>query len=262
MLIDANDVPGDVRADVCIVGGGAAGITLALELANAQLSVVVLESGDTEREESVEALAGGVTTGRSYPLATTRLRYLGGATNHWSGFCRPLDPIDFEPRPWIPYSGWPFSRAELDPYYGRAQTVCGLGPFEYDVDWWQERVGLETLPDDGVLATALYQVSPPVRFGEEYRPALTAAANVDVYLHADVVGLDLAPDGEAVSRARVATLAGNSWSASARVFVLAAGAIEVARLLLTSRDQQPEGIGNANDLIGRFFMEHPHMPRA
>ena len=41
-------------------------------------------------------------------------------------------------------------------------------------------------------------------------------------------------------------------------YVLALGGVENARVLLASRSQQREGVANGHDVVGRYFMEHPH----
>ena len=140
MLVDARTVPGDktFEADLCIVGAGAAGITMARELTNKGLSVIVLESGGFEFDEEVQGLYRGDTLGPFMPsgeayLTRSRLRYFGGSTNHWEGQCRPLDDIDFEERSWVPDSGWPFPKSHLETYYKRAASVCQIEPFDYDV---------------------------------------------------------------------------------------------------------------------------------
>lgn len=110
MFVDSRTLPADTRlqADVCIVGAGAAGITLARELAGASRRVLLLESGGFTADLNTQALYQGRNTGLTYfPLTVCRLRHFGGSTNHWEGECRPSDAIDFEAREGIPMSGWP-----------------------------------------------------------------------------------------------------------------------------------------------------------
>ncbi len=129
MIEDLRKLPPDstITADVCLIGAGAAGITIARELAGSALRVCLVEGGGTQYEyqESQELYAGD-SVGAPVGLVAGRLRFLGGTTNHWSGRCAPLDELDFQRRDWIPYSGWPIDRSELDPYYARACKVAGF----------------------------------------------------------------------------------------------------------------------------------------
>jgi NAD(P)-dependent dehydrogenase (short-subunit alcohol dehydrogenase family) len=98
-FIDARQIPDGtgLTPDLAIVGGGPAGITLALALANTHIKILLLESGGMDFEPATQALYEGAETGVRYiPLNATRLRYLGGCSNHWGGWSRPLDEIDFE----------------------------------------------------------------------------------------------------------------------------------------------------------------------
>ncbi|HEX9643259.1 MAG TPA: FAD-dependent oxidoreductase, partial [Acidimicrobiia bacterium] len=110
MLRDANAVPplATLRADVCVVGGGAAGITVARDLRESGLTVVVLESGGLEHDGATQSLYEGTAGGDAdVGLTACRERVLGGSTARWAGWCRPLDADDFEGRDWIPMSAWP-----------------------------------------------------------------------------------------------------------------------------------------------------------
>ncbi|MEA3290837.1 MAG: NAD(P)-binding protein, partial [Pseudomonadota bacterium] len=194
MFVDATSLPDGepIDTDICIVGAGAAGITMARELAGSRYSVALLESGGLELDARTQSLYEGKNTGiPTFDLQVNRLRFFGGTTNHWAGHCRLLDPIDFERRDWVPHSGWPISHHELGPYYTRAQPICGLGPARYeDLNYFTECTGLPALPLDGNrLKTAVYNQSPPTRFGKEYRNELRRAHNVIVYLKANVLEL-------------------------------------------------------------------------
>src|SRR4030095_10473110 len=135
-MIDSGSL---IEGDVCIVGAGAAGISMALEWINAPHRIILLEGGVFEYDPQVQELYAGKTTGQPYyPLKSARLHYFGGTTGHWAGYCSPFDPIDFEKRDWVPYSGWPFSRAHLDPFYARANQKLELGPYEYDASYWEK----------------------------------------------------------------------------------------------------------------------------
>lgn len=267
MLIDAYTITEDslITTDICIVGAGAAGITLAREFIDQPYEVCILESGGFDFDEQTQSLYQGENTGLPYyPLKEARARYFGGTTNLWAGWCRPMDEIDFQDRPWMPYSGWPITKGELDPYYERAQQVCGLGSFAYDFKNWKN--ALENLqhcrPDfDEEIETHIWQIVPPqyLRFGEAYQTQLEQAHNIKTYLHANVVEIATNDTTREVTHLRVACLNGKQFRVSAKVFILAVGGIENPRLLLASNQVASNGLGNQHDLVGRFFMEHPHL---
>lgn len=260
MILDARSLPADtsIDADIVVVGAGAAGITIARELAGTRHRVVVLESGGFEFGADTQALyAGEVVDDRYDPLDATRLRYFGGSTNHWEGNCRPFDDIDFEPRSWLPHSGWPFRRAALVPYYPRAEALCETGAFDYgDSGWPGDGDDAPLAFDSRRIQTGIYRRGPPTRFGQAYRQDLVRADNVTVYLHANVVEIETDKTAASVTGLRCATLVGGTFRVTGYRYVLACGAIENARLMLLSDRHRPGGLGNDNDLVGRFFTDH------
>jgi choline dehydrogenase-like flavoprotein len=252
VLTDARSVAtgSSLDADVCVVGAGAAGITIARQLRDSGLRVILLESGGFEPDKRTQALYRGKNEGREYfPLDVSRLRYFGGTTNHWNGWCRPLDPIDLEERPEIPRSGWPIRHSELAPWYGVAAELVQLEDFSVDQS---RREPASRLPlDSSYVTSQLFWYSPPTRFGEVYRRDLVAADDITVYLHANVV--DITPAARPTVAVR--TLSGRSFRATCSALVLCCGGIENARLLLSARD----GRGIGGKAVGRYFMEHPHV---
>lgn len=266
MFLDARTL-GDgslIEADICIVGAGAAGITLARDLADGKRRVMLLESGGLDFDQETQELYQGRSTGQAFtPLVADRLRYLGGTTNHWSGSCHPFDPIDFEPREYVSASGWPFGRDTLEPYYRRAQELCQLGPFTYEPkDWTASDSGVLDLGADARLTTRIYQYSPPTRFGEVYRQDLATRQDLSVCLHANAVAIETDTAGMGVTGLHLATLHGPKLRARAKLYVLAAGGIEIPRLLLNSNAVQKTGLGNGAGLVGRYFMDHAFLPNA
>ncbi len=269
-FIDARTVAAGsiIETDLAIIGGGPAGISLALALAGSPIKMVLLESGAMNFDGRTQALYAGAESGFPYlKLEGSRLRYLGGSTNHWGGWCRPLNGIDFEARDWLPHSGWPFGRAEIEPYFKRAQSLVEAGPLVYDrgSDWTKE-IGAPLDLGDGGVYTSWFQFSKtrtsflPTHFGRRYADDLRRIAHLSPYVHANVTGLRLAPDATSLDHLDVATLTGNTFTVKPRITVLATGAMENARLLLASNDVAPRGVGNADDLVGRFFADHP-IPR-
>ena len=260
MFLDAQEVTADLRADVCIVGAGAAGIPLALQLGKKH-RVVLLESGGFEYEPETQDLYAGRQTGiRTDELVQARLRYLGGTTGHWGGWVRPMDKLDFEARDWVPHSGWPIARSDLNPYYDRAHHVCRVKDRKYDPEHWTppklRRQGV-VLEDPTFHNVVFHTGTGPLRFGTYYREALEKSERIQAVLHANAVDLDTDPEARHVTGIQVSTLGKRRFRVAARHHVLALGTVENARLLLHSDRVQKEGLGNGRDLVGRFFLQHP-----
>jgi choline dehydrogenase-like flavoprotein len=249
-----------LTADLCIIGGGPAGISLALALAGQPIDILLIESGGIEYDADAQALSHAEGNDLPYEIADMRLRMLGGSTNHWAGYCRPLDPETFERRAWIPHSGWPISRADLDPFYPKAAELCEIGSIELDPALWAGRRGLDHLDLTGrsTLTDAVFQLSPFTRFGDAYLAELEAAGNIRLCLNTTIARLTPTENGRTISSAEAVTFAGNGFTIEARTFVVACGGVENARLLLASNDVVAPGIGNQHDQLGRYFMDHGH----
>jgi choline dehydrogenase-like flavoprotein len=219
-------------------------MALALDLEAAGVRVLMLAGSETEGEGEVD--------GAPYPpLASTRAGGVGGTAALWDAELAPgtlgaryapLHPIDFERRPGLPASGWPFAREALDPFYVSAQRFCAADPFEY---------AQRSPPFGGaVIAAGAFRFGPATAFLETHRAALARSRTTTVLVGAHATRVRLAADGRAVESVELASAPQRSLAVSARAYVLATGGIENARLLLHS------GVGNA-ELVGRCFMDHP-----
>lgn len=270
MLIDSRTILVDtvIDADICIVGAGPAGITLAREFLNTGLEVCLLESGDFELDSETQKLSiGTIISQDQYPLdelEAGRQRGFGGASCLWHVDLgaqvgvryAPLDPIDFQKRDWFPYSGWSISYASLLSYYKRAQQICEIGPFRYDSEPWITPTKPELLFKNQSLETTIFQFGPRDIFSQQYKTEILQSPNVSLYLYANVTQIATTETANQVTHLSVACLNGNTFTIKAQVYVLAMGGIETARLLLASNQTQSQGLGNQHDLVGRFYMDH------
>lgn len=250
-----------IGTDLCIIGSGAAGITIAREFIGSGVRVCLLEAGGLSVDPEVADRSVIDSVGREYvDKDSTRLRLFGGSTNHWGGHCVPLQPIDFEKLDWVDYSGWPYTYDELEPYYRRAHAVLGLDAFDYDAPRISQALGLERLPFDPSAVETVISRYNPVRFGLTFGSELDAATNLRVITYAEVTRLNLQDGAEALSTASIVTVAGNEFKVNAKYFVLAAGGIENPRILLLSNHQRSPGLGNHSGFVGRLFQEHLWYP--
>lgn len=269
MLFDARTLPNGetIATDVCIVGTGPAGLTLAREFTNQSFRVCLLESGGLDPDSETQGLCVGETEGEPYSdLDILRRRQCGGTANDWTVQITPtqkgvrygtLDEVDFEQRDWLPYSGWCFNRADLEPFYKRAQSVCQAGFFDYEADGWEDGEN-QRLPLKGNrVQTTMFQFGPSAAFTRVERDRAIQARNITLYLNANVVALETDETATTVTGVRVACLSGNQFEVAAKIVILATGGLENARLLLLSNRVQKAGLGNQHDLVGRFFMDHP-----
>lgn len=253
-----------LTADICIIGGGPAGLTLASSLDGTPARVVVIEAGgEPSPPRGLDELSVASGDGELAPPLRIPPR-LGGGANEWivrlSKMRRavrmlPLSPIDLETRPWVPHSGWPIEWAELQRYYRQANEFLGLSDRGYAAqDWEDDQHPRFPLEGQG-FTTTMEQFALPSVFTESIRTKLAASSNVDVYLDGAVGSVDGVSDRAThvmVDHGRSGRLRVES-----EVFVLAAGGIENARLLLAARDRT--GFAQAQDVVGRFYVDHQRM---
>lgn len=250
-----------LRTDVCIVGGGPAGLSLANSLVGAPFEVLVLEAGGAPgrpiglTESSVAASEGDLEPPLRVPSR------LGGGANEWIVRLRnmrrgvrmlPLSAIDLDARPWVPESGWPIEWSELERYYARADDLLELGERGYDLDRWEGDRRVRLPLESHGFTTAMERFASPAVFKERIPERLSRSSNVGVLLDAPVGAIDGTPrrathvmiDHGRAGRVRV----------EADTFVLATGGIDNARLLLAARDRQ--GFADSGRVVGRYFVDH------
>lgn len=263
-FIDGRELqsPFEIRSDVCIVGAGAAGLTLAAELLSRSRDVCVLEAGgfgpdaDTQGLYDIESVGHPV---REHYMS--RARYFGGTCNLWAGRSMKLPRSDVEGRPWLDLAAWPIEYAELDRYYTRAARVLKLPARQA----CERATAMPRMSGDESRLFETGELAPnialwgkrPRRFGTAFRAALRRNPRCKLVLYANATEIVLGASGCAVERIEATTLDGRKLLVRANWFILATGGLENARLLLVSRGRQVKGIGNANDRVGRCYMDHP-----
>lgn len=269
MIIDARYLSPDknLETHVCIIGAGPAGLTIAREFANQNFQITLLESGGFEFDPEIQTLSEGTAIGDPYSvISNTRLRQFGGTSHTWEGQngykqygfrCLPLDEIDFEQRDWLPYSGWSFTKSDLDPFYERAHQVCQIGSYTYKVEEWEDRRAKQLPFKSDRIGTSMSQYGLRYPFTEEYPQQIKQTLNITTIIYATVVEIVTDDSNQTVTRLRIAASKDKQVWLSAKIFILATGGFENARLLLASNQQQASGLGNQNDVVGRYFMDRP-----
>lgn len=248
MITPLAQSPKDLAADICIIGAGAAGITLARKLSGGPARVILCEAGGLEYSDESQSIYQGRTEGDEYyDLEVARLRYFGGTTNAWTGWCRPLDSYDFHAKNGNALTAWPITIDALNPYLDETRQLL------------QVTAG----KDEGELGSSgfkrvAFEFSPPVQFGEAYKAMLEQSETVQVLLNANLVGAD--HDGARITAVRVKDYDGNERLIRAHYVVLACGGIENSRLLLWLQQSGHLPPAANSDLVGRYWMEHPHAP--
>lgn len=244
--------------DVCVIGAGPAGVTLAAELAGSGLRIAVLESGKLKRTAHADSLKRVESDG-IHVKDYSRERVFGGASTTWAGLSSPFDAADFAHRPWLRHSGWPIDRATLLPYYAAAAARYRFPSLERFLPGGFDRLrakGALQPRFDAVEEKIFLACAEPQNFGKEHR-AVFEGVHVDLLLDGTTTALVTEGAKGRVTGANVRTSTGAEHTVRARLFVVACGGLENARLLLNSRDMTDAGLGNQRDQVGRYLMNHP-----
>lgn len=267
MLIDGRTLnEGEViKTDICILGGGPAGITLANELNGSNLKVVLLDAGGEQYEANIQQFYEADSVPNFYPdPQISRLRFLGGASNHWANNTSPFSPLDFEKRDWIANSGWPIGYDDLAPYYIKAAEYCQTGGDGYSSEYWLPLMELDDLMQEAMYSQlSIAKASlPPTRFYVSHGKSLVESANVYIYKYASVIDLEFDESEKRVVSATFTAYNGKQYKVLSDRFVLSMGGLENARMLLLFNEKYNGRLGNESDNVGRYFMDHPTMNAA
>lgn len=240
----------DEMFDVCIVGSGPAGMSLALKLAEKGWKIGLFEAGGLEPTPQSTRVYSGKNIGLDYyPLDAVRLRFFGGTSNHWEGMCRQLEDFDFEPVPNDRLSGWPIRKPDIEAYATETEKILDIAPARPIHDLFHG--------DSGALVPIRFRWSKPTRFGKKYKDAISASHNIQAFLNANLVDLELSGDSRRVVNAVFRSYSRpQPFVVRAKHFALCLGGLENPRFLLNANRQLTHGIGNQNDLVGRYFCEH------
>ena len=245
-----------IISDICIIGAGAAGITLALELDKSNKSITLLEAGgeDFPSKEEGYDIYSGQSVGREYDVQNSRLRYFGGSTNHWGGWCRPLDEADFIGKN---NNGWPIKKSELLPYYSQAAKICEIDNYQLiEKNNVLDEKDTLTFSESKLLTNKFFLFSPPTRFGTRYKQNILKSQNIKCYLFANAT--DLIINNGVVNGVKITSLRQKTFTVKSKTVIVAMGGLENTRfLLLNTSKYKADGIPNNNQLIGKYFMDHP-----
>ncbi len=261
-VLDALEVPNgaEINADVCVVGSGAAGITIARQLNDKNIDVLLLEAGALSRTACAELDTYDVEQA-GLPWANPnpdRGRWYGGSTNLWYGRIALPDPIDFEKRPWVPNSGWPLRFAELTPWMQTAADILDVEHFDkMSIEHWYDHPTVTMFYADGRAELRSFLWARGLYMGPRYRKLMEQSRNVRLILNATATELKSQDSGTAVASLVAQAPSGGRFTVKATTYVLAAGGLENPRLLLASTGGCATGFGNGHDLVGRYYMEHP-----
>lgn len=259
MLLDGfvEVIPELVEVELCIIGAGAAGLSIAHELAGFDLTIAIADSGGMTRLEGAQNFNNAESTDRLVPRYA-RIRQFGGSTTAWSGKWLCLTPEDLTRKPWLQGSGWPIPHSELAEYYCRASEMHN-GPALHDYVHWSPppEAITKTRPAELLPVSVFWLAKMNLDFGATVGKPIKDSDMITTYIGTTVTEIVLSDCGTRVSHVKAITAKGDHTVIQAKSFVLAGGGIENARLMLASNSQMSNGVGNANDLVGRFYMDHP-----
>ncbi|MEP2681840.1 MAG: GMC family oxidoreductase [Sulfitobacter sp.] len=226
---------------------------------------------------------------------STYTKLVGGTTWHWLGTTLRNVPADFKLKSLYGHAmDWPIDYDTLEPFYLEAEKEIGVaGDSSQDLgsprsgDFPMPMIPMSYLDKQFVQALegSKYQVSatpqgrnsifhddrPECCGNASCIPICPIQAKYDATVHvrqAEEAGavvhdettatrLNLGEDGK-IASVDFRRVDGSTGTASGKVVVVAAHAIETPRLLLNSAQGGAEnGVANASDQVGRNLMDHP-----
>lgn len=243
--------PGQPRT--VIIGSGAVGLYAASELAKRGRHVVVIEAGQRhlgnfspDSFASIGNPHSGIKLGRS--------RSLGGTTNLWGGQLVEFQPIDFDGRDWIPASRWPIRHSEIAPYYRKTYENLGFDEISRVDDNIWKAIGVKPPHLGSEIELFLTRWMRIPNFAELFTKQIEESDKLQVLTGCTAVGFR---GDSVITGVRVMDEAGASHWIDGDTFILAAGTVENARLLLHAQTETTWPCPwRDNKNVGALFQDH------
>jgi choline dehydrogenase-like flavoprotein len=245
------------QADLCLIGSGPASLTILNYLKKTDLKIIIIPGGKFHFDKNNQKLYKGIVGKDNYhePLIENRYREFGGTGNYWGGRCVPLDKIDFEKRSWIKNSGWPIRFNEIKKFYKEASNFLDISPYNEKTNFYKKDIKeiIEKMDGKFLSSKKLESWSPILSFKKKFLETIKKD-NILLIDNSHLIKIDS-------NKKEITNLICKSldkiFKVKCKTYVLACGGIENPRILLNSKNKfHPKGVGNANDLVGRFYMAH------
>jgi len=228
--------------DICILGAGPAGITLALNLSK-NFNIALIEGGDFNFSDKSQNIYKGKNIGDKYfELDETRLRLFGGSSNHWGGMCRSLDDFEFIKKNYSKLANWSLNKKDLDLYLDKACEIL-----EIQNNFFSKKI-------NNKINEINFQFSKPVNFNTKYKDEILKSKNIDLFINTNAQFLKPKNKIHSVS---IKNFKNEEFLINSKKFIICLGGIETSRFLLLSKFKNNSFLKNNNN-IGKYWMEHPH----
>jgi choline dehydrogenase-like flavoprotein len=254
--LQTQNPPAFPNPQVIIIGAGAVGLIMAIDLARSGCRVLLLEAGPYYMTKQSQAFMEQATW-EGFPLIGLhlgRVRALGGTTNLWGGQLVPMEPAVFRERPWITDGVWPIDEAELAQHYQRAFDLLGMGKqIDDDREIWHR---LKISPPNNSADIELFftRWAPEPNFARLYEHDIKNSHNLGVVVGAQVVAFEMT--GDTITRVKAKTPTGHELTFAAPTVVLANGTVEIVRLLQLPLDDGKKPVWSDNPWLGTSFLDH------
>jgi hypothetical protein len=241
----------------CIIGSGAAGVSLAIALLRKGHRVLLIDGGDWHEDASLDDAYIGHADAPHPATTEYRRQRFGGTTHLWGGRCVPLDAVDLNVRAHVPNSGWPIELQEIEDYYPEAMSYCDAGVADFTINALAGNVApmFDELPSlQAHLQERIERYSLPTDFSKKYKNELSSSKLAQVLLRARCTKLNLIDQDNKVNSIEV-TDGLQKFEINAANFILCGGGIETTRLLLSTRAHAPNWV-RFDPALGKFYGCH------
>ncbi|MDC0619442.1 GMC family oxidoreductase [Candidatus Pelagibacter ubique] len=245
------------KADLCLIGSGPANLTIVHHLRNTKLKIIIIPGGKFNSDKQNQSLYKGIIGKNSShePLLKNRHREFGGSGNYWGGRCVPLDEIDFNKRKWIKYSGWPFKLKEIKKFYNKASIFLNVSAYDFNTNFYKKYINpiIQKIEDNYLSSKKLESWSPILNFKKKLNNTIKKD-HILIINNSHLLKIEAGSNNINNIKCKILN---KTFYVVSKNYVLGCGGIENPRILLNSKNKfHPNGLGNSNDLVGRFYMAH------